>query len=65
MIVSREQFVSFIRKNPDLVGNPIEGQTIVAMQYLDSAGKVKAQAIYSSPVPGCKVIPCYTITEGN
>jgi hypothetical protein len=63
MNVSRETFVAFIKRNPHLVATPVEGTTIAAMQYLDSDGKVIAQAIYSRPVqiPGVKVIPSYVI----
>lgn len=66
MNVTKEQFAEFIQANPALVAVPVEGTTIAAMQYLDSDGKVKAQAIYSRPVnlPRVKVIPTYTISEG-
>lgn len=66
MNVSRETFVAFLKAHPELIDNPFVGNTISAMQYLDSNGKVRAQAIYSKPVqsPGVKVIPSYIICEG-
>jgi hypothetical protein len=65
MNVTRDTFVQFIRDNPDLTDKPFVGTTIAGMQYLDSNGRVVAQAIYSKPVqlPGIKVIPSYTITK--
>jgi hypothetical protein len=65
MNVTREVFCAFIKRNPHLVATPVEGTTIAAMQYLDSDGKVRAQAIYSKPVqaPNVKVIPSYVICE--
>jgi hypothetical protein len=65
MNVNRETFVAFIQANPALVAVPVEGTTIAAMQYLDSNGRVVAQAIYSRPVnlPRVKVIQTYTITK--
>ena len=65
MNVTRDTFVQFIRDNPALVAEPIKGTTISAMQYLDSDGKVKAQAIFSNHTnaPNVKVIPSYTITK--
>jgi hypothetical protein len=63
MNVTRETFVAFIQANPTLIAVPVEGTTIAAMQYIDSGGKVKAQAIYSRPVnlPRVKAIPSYII----
>jgi len=61
--VTREDFVKALKASPAWVGKPVEGQTISAMQYVDEKGHVRAQAIYSSPVRGVKVIPSYTITD--
>ena len=61
--VTREEFVKMLKANPAWVGKPVDGQTISAMQYVDANGQVCAQAIYSSPVRGVKVIPSYTITD--
>ena len=61
--VTRDEFVKAIKANPSWEGKPVEGHTISAMQYVDDTGKVRAQAIYNSPVPNCRVIPSYTITD--
>ena len=65
MNVTHETFIAFIQANPALLAVPFEGTTIAGMQYVDSNGNAKAQAIYSKPVqmPGIKVIPTYTIKE--
>lgn len=65
MHVSRETFVAFLKASPELIDNPFVGTTIAGMQYLDSNGEVKAQAVYSKPVQvnGVKVIPSYIICE--
>jgi hypothetical protein len=67
MNVTRETFVAFLKSNPGLIDKPFVGTTIAGMQYLNNAGQVMAQAIYSKPVQvnGVKVIPSYVICEGE
>ena len=61
--VTREEFRTALRANPDWEPWASIGTTLCAMQYLDPAtGEVLASAMYANPnVTNTKVIPSYRI----
>ena len=55
--VNRTEFEEFILNN-DCVGHPVEAVTFCAMQYVDSDGRVIADAIYGrSGYPVYRISP--------
>ncbi len=60
-VVSRDVFVGFVRKRPELTAKPVEGESICAMQYVNADSEVIAQAVYSAVAPHTKVAVTYSI----